>query len=333
MLTCLCESNQLCLIECIHGTICFLVSIMEKVFEELKGINELMLVQQQALGPHAQMFADGQCKQFLHKIAISAGLTPALATSFTSVVQQGLWTADQKQSLIKAVNDHLLGEMNSGSSSGSKRRANQKLSNFTAYLRAEDVAALQAEDVHIVTKLSQVCELCWKLALTMPDEPTFKHIVATTLAAAGVNNLDGQSTYNLVQEFKTLLRGNSKLKHLPSQSFHLEQYPSLPKDLPQGLYDHVYANSPPTGILLSNLAAVSAGVVLRKSSRALQPHLTPANLMPHMPHMPHATDEQPDGSEHAFGNGIHGPEFRSAQSVSTYSFHSSFQASSPSCSC
>ena len=247
---------------------------MEKVLEEIKQINELMIAQQQALGPHAQSFAEGQCQQFLNKIKIATGMTPALATTMTSVLQQGLWTADQKQALIKAVNDQLLGDMiNASTSSSSKRRANQKLYNFTAYLRQEDVAALQDPDAHLMTKLSQMCELCWKLALTMPDEPTFKHIVATTLAASGSQNLDGQTTYNLVQEFKTLIRGNGKLKHLPADNVHIEQYPPLPKELPKVLYDHVYSASPPTGIVLGNLAAVSSSVVLRKSSRSLQPHL------------------------------------------------------------
>lgn len=258
---------------------------------EVQQVTALMLAQRSSLGEDLQTFADGQCKQFLHKISIVTGVTVALVGEFTAALSSDLWNSEQRNAMLKAVNSRLLCDMASSSSSpqDARRRSNQRLCNFTDYLRSEEVNMLQSSELHVMTKLSLIAEFCWKLSLTLPDEPTVKAIVSTVLAASNSQELAASATYNLVCEFKGMIRnGKSKAKHLPALPVHIEHYPASPNDLPASLYTHVYAESPPVKISFSNLREVTSTVVLRKSSSSLKlPMSCPSGLPFHQqPSMP-----------------------------------------------
>ena len=81
----------------------------------------------------------------LHRISVLTKFDVTLATSITTLIQAGPWTASQKEMLAAAVQSRLERDMSDASPAG--RRKNQKLVNFEKYLTDAELTVLQDTSV------------------------------------------------------------------------------------------------------------------------------------------------------------------------------------------
>jgi hypothetical protein len=248
---------------------------MDKLTHEIAAMNEFLKAQRTSLGVGVTATVAEQCNQLVSRISSVAGsVTAQAATDITNVIEQGIWTADQKTLLLKAVSDRLLVDPStSGGKAADKRRCNQRMKHFQMYFRQPDIDVITS-DSHIMTKMQHVVHLCWSLGLIMPDEASIKHIVAVCLLASGGSATPPDKTYDIVQEFKSLLRHSNRGNFIPPGNHHVENYPCQPQELPRLIFNHCYNESPPVQLDIdeSRIQAFSDMVVLRKSNKQIRSH-------------------------------------------------------------
>jgi hypothetical protein len=86
-----------------------------------------------------------QCDSLLHRISVLTKFDVSLATSITTLIQAGPWTANQKELLAAAVQSRLERDPSAASPTG--RRKNQKLVNFEKYLTDTELTVLQDTNI------------------------------------------------------------------------------------------------------------------------------------------------------------------------------------------
>lgn len=245
---------------------------MDRLAAEITDVNVFLVAQKTVLGVGVVPVIEAQCIQLANRISSAAGpVSTQQGTTLTQVIEKGPWDDAQKTVLLKAVSDRLLSDMDH-QRSGEKRRCNQRIKSFQEYFRQVDLDVV-CSDVHVMTKVQCMVELCWKVGLIMPDEASIKHIVTVGLAAApSTTPTPSQKTYDIVQEFKALLRHKNRGAHVPPGSLHLEQYPGHPRELPPVIFNHCYATSPPVGLRLDAAVVQSLAetVIMRKSSKQIR---------------------------------------------------------------
>lgn len=82
-----------------------------------------------------------QCTSLSHRISILSKFDVSTATSVSTLIQSGPWTAAQKETLATAVQSRLLND--TSSATDGRRRKNQQLKNFEKYLTDSELALLQ----------------------------------------------------------------------------------------------------------------------------------------------------------------------------------------------
>ena len=127
---------------------------------ELSGIQQF--IESQSRISSVVDLQQSQCNSLAHRISILPKFDVGLATSMSTLIQAGPWTASQKDVLASAIQSRLLKDQ-SDSPDGRHRRRNQQLKNFERYLTDSELALLQ--DVHCSEHLKYIrwmwFVVCW----------------------------------------------------------------------------------------------------------------------------------------------------------------------------
>ena len=236
------------------------------LIDELKYIHEFLSAQSTIVDADVlQQVMCGQARTLEDRIRSSSSMDHQLATQLTQFIAQGPWLPAHKQQLVAALNDRLTQQTSSGTG---RRRPNQTLLNFQAYMTAPliDLLSSPASDM---AKLNGIVELCSKLGMDCPSEKTTQHIVSVFVAIAHKCAPDPKLAFGYVADFKRLL----KARCVPSQRHHITTYPENPRDLPAAIYDVVYPSGVEpidSGVSMSDLRVVASSVACRRTSKLVR---------------------------------------------------------------
>jgi hypothetical protein len=244
------------------------------------------------LTAHANVVGDAdptvqaaQHMSFMARLASLPQLDAADATSLTTAFGEGPWNPEQMQSLVARIGEVLTTvQMRTTVLVAGGRRPSQRLLQFFEYMTQTEFVSMKDKKLHMLTLLSLVVDRCWRVGLQMPDEITTRHIVAVVMLIGMPGDIDDPVVcFNVVTEFKKLIKNRTRMHHLPPDTW-ITVYPNTPNGLPAAVYDHAYSTEPPISIELPNLANYEAGVALRKSSKLLRhnpsvfSHAAPAQM-------------------------------------------------------
>jgi hypothetical protein len=245
----------------------FVPAVMS-IIDEITHVQQFIMTQT-SVGVDINQIQGGQAAALRDKIARLPDLTAQVATQLVQLVAGGPWTGSSREQLINAVNVRL-SQPQPVTACGGRRRSNQVLLNFQAYIPGPILATIRS-DASDMVKIKSLVELCVKLGLDCPSEKTTQHILSVFVALKGSAGLDAQLVYGYVMEFKKMLKSCfSSGAHTPSQ---LVQFPDNPKDLPAEIHSAVYpqGNEPvDIGLTLVDIQGATASVACRRTSKLVR---------------------------------------------------------------
>ena len=250
------------------------------IIDEITHVQQFIMTQT-SVGVDIDQIQGGQAAALRDKIARLPALTAQVATQLVQLIAGGPWTGSSRDQLMTAVNVRL-SQHQPVTACGGRRRANQVLLNFQAYIPGSTIAILRS-DASDMVKIKCLVELCVKLGLDCPSEKTTQHILSVFVALKGGAGLDAQLAYGYVMEFKKMLKVCfSSGAHTPSP---LVTFPDNPKDLPAELYSDVYpqGNEPvDIGLTLVDVQGAMASVACRRTSKLVRSSTSSA-IVPSQP--------------------------------------------------
>ena len=235
----------------------------EQLCDDLRHLHAFVAAQQKNLPSDGfgKMLAS-QASQFAQRLLGARGaLSGGEGVALSDVISEGPWSESQKQVLASALNT----AMESMADTKKCRRPNQRLEGISKYLTESELKLL-AGDAHPGTKLTAVADRCVFIGLHLPTEQTCQGVVATMIEA-GVPAPTAPAKFDLLREFKKLLK--TKTKHQPPCGTHLVQYPASPHDLPSELFSAAYEEEGPNQ-RSDTLGVSTHGIPLRKTSKLVR---------------------------------------------------------------
>ena len=198
---------------------------MKALIGDVRAVHQFLNAQASTLGTMSEKVRDSQCMGLCKKIAVQH-LDMTESTKILKTLNGGPWSQENKEALANALTsswDH--------DDTKEKKRQSQKVTSFSPYLTTQDVELMRSK-ANMSIKLNAVVDLCVRLMLHLPSEPSCGVIVKTIFALSG-EGTGHANFYAVLNEFKRLLR--LKVRSHKCKLPYVE-LPADPKELPAEIH-------------------------------------------------------------------------------------------------
>lgn len=236
---------------------------METLLSEIKNAKQFFASRAETPGS-----TDGDRlmkKSFTEALLKQIGQVQSLEPSQASEIMDTLKNSPYSEHLSK-LQTAIDGKVCAHQSKSGKSNAPQTLKHWWNYMTIEDWNFLKSKQWWSA-KCTRLVERGNSLGVTIPDEQTFKYMLAVLLTSHYTEMPAAAEIYDKLQELKQVFSTETK----PYPLEHLTEYPESPDNLPDEMYKHAYPNEKPSAVSCPGIVTVAEKYIpLRSSSKLLQ---------------------------------------------------------------
>lgn len=229
---------------------------VENVLVEMERVGEFLRAQVES-GIDESKLRAAQARTLKIMIDCIRSVDTSGATLLTRAINGGGWTKSQSQMLAESVNDQVL--HNCKGPLAKKVRC-QECASFELYLSAKVWAIIDDVETPMVGKIGAIVQAAAAIELLNPNEPTKGRIAKILRYVGNKGEISTKEWYKLKERVGLALLNNQKR----DRAFDpIKVYPTDPRELPEAMFESVFAKGAPALRDVAELGACSAG--LRKS--------------------------------------------------------------------
>ncbi|CAE7763366.1 PIP5K4 [Symbiodinium sp. CCMP2456] len=188
------------------------------------------------------------------------------ANSILQMLESDIWSEDLSQQVREAVSGLLVVEAaDQGEDSGKRGPKGQDFQNFLVFLKDSQWNALQQSST-VSAGCSMLASMLGQLGLRHPSEWTFGTMYCFMHLVQKREVPEASQAYNEIFKLKPAVR--KQLEGLPEPVVYLQQLPKTPEELPERLFNEVFASERPgvPKVSKDSLLFTTSLISMRKSS-------------------------------------------------------------------
>ena len=203
-------------------------TVLESLLANIRSRQQFIRAQAQAGNPNLVRVQASQVSSLRGLIASQPFLEVDDATTLTEEVNSGIWSLEERISLITAISDASARRVAPMTRAARKQ---QSCDNLHLFFTADDWRDFDNEDWSIEKKIHTMCKRMWQFGLTCPKEDVLKRgSVILTLAALKDPTLSAESKRNMAKRLQEVIKHIDSVSRHPFT--HLLSFPASPDLLP-----------------------------------------------------------------------------------------------------
>ena len=211
-------------------------TVLESLLANIRSRQQFIRAQAQAGNPNLVSVQASQVSSLRGLIASQPFLEVDDATTLTEEVSSGIWSPEERISLITAISDASARRVAPMTRAARKQ---QSCDNLHLFFTADDWRDFDNEDWSIEKKIHTMGKRMWHFGLTCPKEDVLKRgSVILTLAALKGPTLSAESKRNMAKRLQEVIKHIDSVSRHPFT--HLLSFPASPDLLPDEVQQFAY---------------------------------------------------------------------------------------------